>query len=429
MSVASGPGANQPPVRAHTTHAFGRFRAWQLWTIPRRGAVFAIVVELCVATFAAIRLATDHASGSDIARAALLAGICVGYAELGDRVERIRRFLYAGTQQVRANPISTWALAAALLLPPGLAAAVITIVYAHILYVGHRHHSVRPYKQVFSCAANVAGALAATAPRTWISHFTVLDGGAAAAGAILTALALYTGVSLALTIVATRLFNPAASWRTVLPSHGDLAFEGATLLLGVGTAELVLHLPWLTPTMAVVVAILHRSAMVAQLEAAARTDGKTGLLNATAWHERAEQHLTRAHRLGQPVAVLVLDMDHFKSLNDQHGHLAGDTALRAVADCLRRQLRGYDIIGRHGGEEFVALLDNVTPIESMRIAERLLDDIRTLVFDNDMRVTASVGLAAYPTDATNLDELFHLADGALYVAKRNGRDHARHVAA
>jgi len=158
-----------------------------------------------------------------------------------------------------------------------------------------------------------------------------------------------------------------------------------------------------------------------------RTDGKTGLLNATAWRERAEQQLARAERAGQPAAFLILDLDRFKNLNDQHGHLAGDIALRAAADCLRHQLRGYDAVGRHGGEEFVALLDNVTPAESLRIAERVLDDIRSLIFDNDMRVAASIGIAAYPTDATELNDLFRLADAALYAAKDNGRDHARHA--
>jgi len=128
-----------------------------------------------------------------------------------------------------------------------------------------------------------------------------------------------------------------------------------------------------------------------------------------------------------PAAVLILDMDHFKNLNDQHGHLAGDIALRAVADCLHRQVRSYDTLGRHGGEEFVALLDNATRAESLHLADRVLDDIRGLAFDNDMRLTASIGLAAYPVDSTDLDHLFRLADIALYEAKSNGRDHARHT--
>ena len=104
------------------------------------------------------------------------------------------------------------------------------------------------------------------------------------------------------------------------------------------------------------VLVLHRAVLVHQLAEAARTDLKTGLLNAAAWHTQAERALSRNRRDDSPRGVLVLDLDHFKRVNDTYGHLAGDNVLVAVADALRGEVRDRDLVGRFGGEEFVVLL-------------------------------------------------------------------------
>jgi len=178
--------------------------------------------------------------------------------------------------------------------------------------------------------------------------------------------------------------------------------------------------------------VLHRSTLVNELEGAARTDTKTGLLNAGAWHSLADQHLLRAERQGTPVAVLMIDLDHFKMVNDRCGHLAGDRTLKAVSDRLKEELRGYDAVGRFGGEEFIALLDGVATETAMNIAVRITQAIRALTpltADHGCArpITASIGVANYPGDGTSIDELPAAADTAMYTAKTAGRDCVRHA--
>ncbi len=206
----------------------------------------------------------------------------------------------------------------------------------------------------------------------------------------------------------------------------------ATLILGVVTAEVVLTNPWFVPMVFVLIAVLHRSTLVNELEGAARTDTKTGLLNADAWHSLADQHLLRAERRGTPVAVLMIDLDHFKRVNDRFGHLAGDRTLKAVAVCLKEELRGYDAVGRFGGEEFIALLDGVATETATNIAVRITQAIRALTpltADHGCArpITASIGVANYPGDGTSIDALTAAADTAMYTAKTAGRDCVRHA--
>jgi diguanylate cyclase (GGDEF)-like protein len=179
-------------------------------------------------------------------------------------------------------------------------------------------------------------------------------------------------------------------------------------------------------------AILHRSTLVKELEVAASTDVKTGLLNAAAWQQLAERHLLRAQREGSPAAVLMIDLDHFKLVNDTFGHLAGDVALRAVADCLKAELRGYDALGRFGGEEFVAVLDRAAPDAAWAVAHRITHAVRTLTpmpaeLDPPLSITASIGVANYPDDGTSIDALLRAADTALHTAKTTGRNRVHHT--
>ena len=119
------------------------------------------------------------------------------------------------------------------------------------------------------------------------------------------------------------------------------------------------------------VILLQRSLMHQQLAAAARTDPKTGLLNATAWQREADVEVARARRTSAPLSLLLVDVDHFKQVNDSHGHLIGDEVLRALATELRQQIRDSDVVGRFGGEEFTVLLPRTDGDGACRIAERL----------------------------------------------------------
>jgi diguanylate cyclase (GGDEF)-like protein len=159
------------------------------------------------------------------------------------------------------------------------------------------------------------------------------------------------------------------------------------------------------------------------LRSQAETDDLTGLLNRRAFNEQLGALLQDARRSSRPVGLVMIDIDHFKSVNDEHGHHTGDQALVAVAEALRAAVREQDVVARLGGEEFALVLPGTGTDASMRITERA----RERVAEQDalgLRLTLSAGLACYPADGHDADALMQAADGALYNAKRAGRDRA-----
>ncbi|MGB9669758.1 MAG: diguanylate cyclase [Halothiobacillaceae bacterium] len=154
----------------------------------------------------------------------------------------------------------------------------------------------------------------------------------------------------------------------------------------------------------------------------ATTDQLTGLGNRHLFFELAARYLARAEREGQTVCMLVADVDHFKLVNDQHGHATGDKILRAVGDVLRTSLRKGDVVARYGGEEFVILLPNCSAEDALAKAEKIRRDCEQLDASG-VRLTISIGVACFdPGDPESLDSLFSRADKALYDAKRLGRN-------
>ncbi len=159
----------------------------------------------------------------------------------------------------------------------------------------------------------------------------------------------------------------------------------------------------------------------ARLEELATTDGLTGLLNARAFHERLREECARARRFNRPLSLAVLDVDRFKSYNDEFGHPAGDEALKAVAATLRNQTREYDLAARQGGEEFALLLPNTALQEAETVAERA----RRALAERDWplrNLTASAGVVEFPRQAGTPEALLEAADRALYAAKQAGRN-------
>jgi diguanylate cyclase (GGDEF)-like protein len=159
----------------------------------------------------------------------------------------------------------------------------------------------------------------------------------------------------------------------------------------------------------------------AQLERLSLTDPLTGLYNRRHLMSTLESELKRAARSHSECALLMIDVDHFKSYNDAFGHQAGDDALIKVAGVLRSVLREVDCAARYGGEEFVVLLPETGLGEAADVAERIRTVLRGTPFQSDP-VTLSVGVAAYPAQARSLESLIAAADNALYHAKRQGRD-------
>jgi diguanylate cyclase (GGDEF)-like protein len=172
---------------------------------------------------------------------------------------------------------------------------------------------------------------------------------------------------------------------------------------------------------------VERERLIAQLRVASDTDFLTGLPNRRAFAERAAELLAQARRHGRPVALIVFDLDHFKRINDQHGHPAGDAVLRSVAELARGQVRQGELLARHGGEEFVVLAPDCRTDEALQLAERLREALAdapvTLPDGSSLRPTASFGLACGEARMpVELEALYRDADRALYRAKSQGRN-------
>ncbi len=171
-------------------------------------------------------------------------------------------------------------------------------------------------------------------------------------------------------------------------------------------------------------AIANRRLMTA-LQGMASTDGRTGLANSRSFDETLEDRL-RARDAGDPLAVLMLDIDHFKDFNDRNGHPAGDQALRSFARVLQFAVRDGDVAARYGGEEFVVMLPGASASEATVVAERIRSQVEATTIElspgHRDQMTVSIGVAVWPTDADERVKLLEVADAALYRAKNSGRN-------
>ena len=170
---------------------------------------------------------------------------------------------------------------------------------------------------------------------------------------------------------------------------------------------------------------LLNAELYARMERMAITDGLTGLYNHRYFQERLDDFIARSERHGQTFSVLLSDIDHFKKVNDTHGHPVGDKVLRRFSQLLDDSARKVDLVSRYGGEEFVLVLDGTEREGAVQFAERVREEIARLVFggsEGTFSVTVSIGISTYPEDAAEKAELVDRADQALYFSKENGRN-------
>jgi diguanylate cyclase (GGDEF)-like protein len=361
-----------------------------------------------------------------------VAGVVSTEACLG--VERRRQH---NTASPHIDLSSVWIFAAAALLPEVLTAVVVLVVYAHLYFRAWRHTGVPPHRVVFSAAAIVLSAQAASAV---IDTVDPAERFQSATGLLVVGLAVvvYAAVNMLLVVVVMVLSGESRDMTTFLQVLGRLdeaVLEFATLSMGAlaagamaafGSAYAVFVLPTLV--------VLHRTVLVRQLQEAADFDGKTGLLNASGWHVQASRALRRIERAEAQATVLVLDIDHFKVVNDRHGHLVGDQVLAAVAATVKDMVREEDLVGRFGGEEFVVFLMGLDgqhdPGAAHAVAERIRGRIEALEVPVEgstpvRELTVSIGGATFPADGSELVDLIQGADSAMYAAKRAGRNTIR----
>jgi diguanylate cyclase (GGDEF)-like protein/putative nucleotidyltransferase with HDIG domain len=210
-------------------------------------------------------------------------------------------------------------------------------------------------------------------------------------------------------------------------SFQSLSTDLVLAMLGVATAAFWLVNPWLIVFAVAPLFLIHRSLSVPQLQEEARVDPKTGLFNARHFALALDEELTRAGRFERPLSLVMADLDLLRDINNTYGHLAGDAVLQGIADVFRAQLRQYDVPARFGGEEFAILLPETPPEQAVEIAERIRIAVAARAFDVEtsgepIRATVSIGVAAYPQDGGDANELIHQADLAVYRAKLQGRN-------
>jgi diguanylate cyclase (GGDEF)-like protein len=176
-------------------------------------------------------------------------------------------------------------------------------------------------------------------------------------------------------------------------------------------------------TFAVVTGILDalRTSM-AHERAIARTDFLTGANNGRMFRELVDRELLRLRRFGRPLTIAYLDLDNFKVVNDQRGHAAGDTLLRAVASMLVRSLRATDVVARLGGDEFAVILPETGPEPAWVVLRKLHNALRIMLQEEGWAVTVSVGAISCLQAPASADELVRMADRLMYEAKRTGKD-------
>jgi len=168
-----------------------------------------------------------------------------------------------------------------------------------------------------------------------------------------------------------------------------------------------------------------RARLFDETERLATTDGLTGLLNHRAFQARFDEQLAQAQRYGRPLALLLTDVDHFKKVNDTHGHPVGDEVLRAVARLLAKEARATDMVARYGGEEFVVLMPETDAAGALAVAERMRARICSAPFPTSrgpLPVTISLGVASVPRNGKEKAGLLEAADQALYASKHAGRN-------
>jgi len=400
-------------------------RAWPVWGLRRCLVVFVVSVTAldALAIVATAPTATSAGAAQLLVFAALLA--CSALT-----VEMTRR---AGENAGLTKDIfAVWELPVAILLPPFYALVVpilrITLTQKRVL-------PIPVYRRVFTAAALGLSYGCASLAFHAAGRFVPLHQAGHGLRAltwilVVTACAvLQWTVNHSLVLLAIKGQDPAADVRKMLLGREQVRNDVTELCVAVLVTLCIATNPFSIVFAAPFVTLLQRSSRHTQLVNASRIDSKTELLNAATWEREAGAEVSRATRTGSPLAVALIDIDNFKSVNDTYGHLSGDKALKAIARSITAFLRQYDLVGRFGGEEFALLLPQTDEQDARRVADRMRAHIADMPIEVSgkagpeiIRVTVSIGVAALSTSGSQLTELLATADAALYRAKHAGRN-------
>jgi diguanylate cyclase (GGDEF)-like protein len=418
-------------IRAPLKHA--DFRSWGWWKLPRPLRNYVAVVTLAWVVLTCVSAALTTWRLGDLPKLALLLGCGMVSVAATPRV------IYASGGLTR-DFLTVWVLPIAVLLPPVY--AMLTPIPLYILTQLMVHKGVI-YRKVFTVAAigtcyGTASIVFHALPGSFAG--TIGTGRHALTWTVAVGLAELIGRrghgafimgAIKLSAPEIQVLKQELTRESV---EADLAeFDLGvivTVVVGVNVILAVVAVP--------TVLLIRRFMMHRQLLTKSRIDTKTGLLNASTWESEAVSEIARSIRAGTPVSVALIDIDHFKLVNDTHGHLAGDKVLKAMGDEIQEHLRQTDTAGRFGGEEFVVLLPNASERDALAVAERLRQHIEATPIpigedpadaSKAVKLTISAGVAALTEACHELTDLLAAADAALYHAKEHGRNQTRAVSA
>jgi len=418
----------RPGPGHHTLERLRAVRRWPVWEYPRWLVVYILVV---VVGYAATVAAASTVVSFSLHDLIIIAGLVLCSAAT---VELTRRS--GGSTGLTSHIYGVWELPIAILLPPIFA---LTVPILRVALIQLRIRKVPLHRRVFTTA--VTGLSYGTASLVFHTAGSSLGlppqpiphGSLWVVVVAVSAVAQWA-VNLGLLLPAIKGSDPALRLREVVLTREIAQNDVIELCVAVlvtsaiiiSALTMVFALPFVT--------LLQRSLRHNQLVNASRIDSKTGLLNAGTWEREAAAEVARAVRTRTPLALALVDIDHFKGVNDTFGHLTGDRALKALARTFTMFLRDYDLVGRFGGEEFALLLPHTKALDAYGIAERIREHLATVPLDvgdladeGKVRVTVSIGVAALGERWNNstgnqITDLVAAADRALYEAKRAGRD-------
>lgn len=403
-------------------------RGWMVWRLPPAARILVISVLVGYAAIAVAGVLTTGLSRLDFTTSAAFAAAAVMSIEVSMRLAWPR----ARQDRLSRDFLGVWIFPVALLLPPVCSSVVVVVVSSYLQLRTSRPH---PLKIAYNSASlAVAYTVAALVHVQLVpSHAPGADvarllGGPRQLIAMAAAFAAWWIVNHALVCGIVALTTGKQAVHDFFREREGLVVDVVDMSVGVIAAVL-----WATNPASIVLLVppvlLMQHQLFSGLRQAVRTDLLTEAANPQFWRETAAREVARATASRTHLAVLMIDVDHFKSVNDQYGHLAGDDVLAAVAHTISKTLRPGDLVGRLGGEEFGAILAGLNLLDAEGAAERLRAQVCEIQVRSDrgewIGVTVSVGVAELTVSGGGLHELLAAADSALYAAKAAGRNRVR----
>jgi diguanylate cyclase (GGDEF)-like protein len=417
-----------PPLRSARSvrSLLGSLRS--SWHLPRPVRIVVGAVSVGYLAVLVVGLLNTRYTSSDAGTFALFTVASILSVEVSLRLAwpRPRR------DRISRDFLGVWALPVMLLLPPAYAAAAVLLPSA---YVQWRAWRTDPVKVFYTTAALGIARAAGSATHIAIGgshpgHLGPADllGSGRQQLAVVAAIAVWWVVNYLLIGAVVAL---TVGYRAVLSALRDLEGQAVDVVdtsMGLlATIAFALRPEFVVIAAAPVLYMQHQA--FSGLRSAVRTDLLTEAASAQYWRDTADREVQRARASGTNVAVLMVDIDHFKQVNDRYGHIAGDAVLTAIARTIATTLRPADLVGRLGGEEFAAVLTGSTLVDAEAAAQRVRTNVAAVRVRTDrgewVSVTVSAGVAALGVHGRTLAELLAASDGALYVAKDAGRNAVR----